>query len=163
MYSVLKLKRNFARSVFPGCTINFGGKVWTFTHTDPNNLSFGMCVIKALGQFNHKLGGQLLLHNLKLIIDFPHGSSIFIPSASLRHSNIPVAEGDTRISMTQYAAGPIFRWVDNGCQTERELKKLDRAAYERLHALKAKRWEMGLALLPTVSELIDYESTSARP
>jgi uncharacterized protein YraI len=41
---------------FHRCSINFGGKVWTFTHTDLNNLPFEMWVIKALGQFNHKSG-----------------------------------------------------------------------------------------------------------
>ncbi|KAJ3805385.1 hypothetical protein F5876DRAFT_51931, partial [Lentinula aff. lateritia] len=52
-------------------------------------------------------GGQLIIWDLKLIFDFPPGSTILLPSALFRHSNIPVQKGDKRVSFTQYTAGGI--------------------------------------------------------
>lgn len=50
--------------------------------------------------------------------------------------------------MTQYAAGPIFRFVDSGCMTEEELAKEDRAKVLNVQKQKATRWkEDGLGLI----------------
>ncbi|KAJ3718182.1 hypothetical protein C8R42DRAFT_548423, partial [Lentinula raphanica] len=88
-----------------------------YKHRDFLNWPFGWCAITALGTFDATRSAQLILWELKLVIDFPHAATVLIPSAVITHSNMPVAEGDTRMSFTQYTAGSIFRWVENGCQT----------------------------------------------
>ncbi|KAJ7620521.1 hypothetical protein DFH06DRAFT_1010638, partial [Mycena polygramma] len=45
--------------------------------------------------FDPNLGGHLILWDLNLVIRFPPGSSIFIPSALLRHSNVSALHGAT--------------------------------------------------------------------
>ncbi|PBK61323.1 hypothetical protein ARMSODRAFT_855007, partial [Armillaria solidipes] len=114
------LQSNFPRSVFPCAAFNFGGSVWTFKHRDILNCPYGWCAITALGRFDHRRGGHIILWELKLFIQFPHAATIFIPSATITHSNIPPAEGDSRISFTQFFAGGILRWVGNGFRTEKE-------------------------------------------
>ncbi|KIY61385.1 hypothetical protein CYLTODRAFT_447726 [Cylindrobasidium torrendii FP15055 ss-10] len=42
------------------------------------------------------------------------GVTVFIPSALITHYNLPIAPGETRYSITQYSAGGLFRWVNNG-------------------------------------------------
>src|SRR6201996_4263351 len=79
-----KLRWNFPRSVFAACTFNFGRAV-TIPHLDFANLAWGWCAITALGKFDPDRGGHLILWDLKLVIRFPPGSTIFIPSALLRH------------------------------------------------------------------------------
>lgn len=32
----------------------------------------------------------------------------------MRHGNTPIQAGDQRLGLTQYAAGGLFRWVENG-------------------------------------------------
>lgn len=32
----------------------------------------------------------------------------------MRHGNTPIGADETRFGFTQYAAGGLFRWVDNG-------------------------------------------------
>jgi hypothetical protein len=54
-------------------------------------------------------------------IEFPSGALILIPSATIAHSNVPVQDGDERISFTQFSAGGLFRFVDNGSRTQDEL------------------------------------------
>ncbi|KAJ7145934.1 hypothetical protein C8R44DRAFT_578679, partial [Mycena epipterygia] len=147
------LRRPFPHSVFFAAAFNFGPNVWTFKHRDVLNLAFGWCAIFALGNFNAKNGGHLVLWDLKLVIEFPPGALILLPSATITHSNIPVQAGEERASFTQFSAGGIFRYVDNGCRTVAELEEGDPAEYNRLMALKAARWEKGLSLFSTMDEL----------
>ncbi|KAJ7669094.1 hypothetical protein B0H17DRAFT_896597, partial [Mycena rosella] len=84
------LQPNFAKSIFSCATFNFGPNVWTFKHRDVMNLPFGMCAVQALGEFDPTQGGHLVLWDLKLIIEFPPGALILLPSATMSHSNVPV-------------------------------------------------------------------------
>ncbi|KAJ7803236.1 hypothetical protein B0H14DRAFT_3487658 [Mycena olivaceomarginata] len=111
------LRRPFVGSVFFCAAFNFGRSVWTFRHRDVLNLVFGWCAIQALGKFGATKGGHLVLWDLKLVVEFPAGALILLPSATIAHSNVPVQNGEERISFTQFSASGIFRYVDNGCQT----------------------------------------------
>ena len=111
-----------------------------------------MCAIQALGEFDPMEGGHLVLPDLHLVIEFPPGSLILIPSATLIHSNLPVREGECRASFTQYCAGNLFRYIDNGFCTEKQFAKEDPLGYQQMCALKATRWQEGLDLLSNISE-----------
>ncbi|KAJ7044324.1 hypothetical protein C8F04DRAFT_990742 [Mycena alexandri] len=151
------LRRPFVGSVYFCAAFNFGRNVWTFKHRDVLNLAFGWCAIQALGRYDATLGGHLVLWDLKLVVEFPHGALILLPSATVAHSNIPVRAGEERVSFTQFSAGGIFRYVDNGCQTVAELERKNPEEFARLSAQMASRWEEGLALLSTLDELIGVE------
>ena len=151
-----QLKFPVARSVFPGITVNFGGQVTCFRHQDLNNLAYGMCAITPLGHFDHTQSAQLVLEEPKVILELPHAATAFIMSAPCTHSNLPLAEGESRISVTQYAAGPIFRYVQNDCMTEEDLKRANPAKWLENQRLKPDAWMRGLELLPTVENIIDY-------
>lgn len=88
------LRRNFERSVFAMATFNLGPKVCTRPHRDHHNLPGGFCAITALGQFDPTRGGHIIFWALNLVIEFPPGTTILIPSAVLTRSNIPVAEDE---------------------------------------------------------------------
>ncbi len=143
-----QLKRNFNGNVFAAATFNLGPRVTTYPHLDHLNFAFGMCAITALGNYDYKKGGHIILWDAKLIIEFPPGSTILIPSAILRHSNVAVAQGETRYSLTQYSAGGLFRWVKCGFRT---LKAYRAAGYD----LKSEyeEWKEGWRMYPTASEL----------
>jgi hypothetical protein len=151
------LHRPFVGSIFSCAAFNFGPNVWTFRHRDVLNCAFGWCAIQALGDFDPAKGGHLVLWDLKLVIEFPPGALVLIPSATLAHSNIPVQPGNTRASFTQFTAGGLFRYVDNGYRTEGELAEEDPAEYACLVEKKQSRWEEGLALFSTVDELVASE------
>lgn len=147
------LRKNFTRSIFPVITINFGPNTWTYKYRDNLNLPFGWCAIQVLGGFDPEQGGHLILWDLKLVIEFPPGATILIPSATLIHSNVPICDGETRYSMTQYTPGGIFRWVDNGFWTDRGLLAENEEKFYKMEALKSMWWEMGLGLFSTIAEL----------
>ncbi|KAJ7824360.1 hypothetical protein B0H14DRAFT_2823857 [Mycena olivaceomarginata] len=91
------------------------------SHCDGHNLAHGVCPITSFGKFNHKIGGHLYMRQLKLAIEFPSGSSVAIMSGAFDHGNAPIMKGETRYSMTQYAAGALFRWSAYGYQTAKTL------------------------------------------
>ncbi|KAJ7033781.1 hypothetical protein C8F04DRAFT_1260512 [Mycena alexandri] len=151
------LRRPFVGSIFFCAAFNFGPNVWTFRHRDVLNLAFGWCGVHALGNFDPTKGGHLVLWDLKLVIEFPPGALILLPSATVAHSNVPVADGEERVSFTQFSADGIFRYLDNGCQTVEELAQNDPEKYEQLTARMGGRWEEGLNLLSTIDELLESE------
>ncbi|KAJ7209357.1 hypothetical protein B0H12DRAFT_1030471 [Mycena haematopus] len=151
------LRRPFQGSVFFCAAFNFGRSVWTFKHRDVLNLAFGWCAVQALGHFDATQGGHLILWDLELVVEFPAGALILLPSATVAHSNVPVREGEERTSFTQFSAGGMFRYVDNGCQTVDELAENSPEEYARMMELKGARWEKGLSLLSTLDELVATE------
>lgn len=150
-----KLGRNFQNSVFGSATFNFGPNAWTYRHRDVANPPFGLCTVTAMGPFDWTKGGHMVLWDLRLVIEFPPGATILLPSATIAHSNIPVQPGDQRASFTQYTAGSLMRFVDNGFRTEGELAEADPEEYQRLWEAKSRRWEMGVGLFSTVEELLE--------
>ncbi|KAJ7301215.1 hypothetical protein DFH08DRAFT_722276, partial [Mycena albidolilacea] len=113
-----RLHRTFARSPFTAATANLGPVSVSPPHTDFANKADGMCLIGALGCFDPDQGGHLVLWDYDLIVRFPPGCSILIPSAVVTHSNTPIQAGEERFSLIQYSAGGLFRWVANGFQTD---------------------------------------------
>lgn len=151
------LRRIFPKSVFPSAALNCGPGVCTKKHTDCKNCPFGVCTVTSLGRFNPKTGGHLVLWELGIAVEFPPGSTILLPSATISHSNTPVAHGEVRASFTQYASGGLFRWVDYGFQTEKDLKK-DRVAYRNMLQAQPDRWRLGVSLYSTFAELKSWVS-----
>lgn len=143
------LRRVFQGSVFSSSTYNLGPQTVCYRHADFANLPFGWCGITSFGSYDYTKGGHLVLWDCHLVIEFPPGSTILIPSAVVSHSNTPIKKDESRYSFTQYTSGGLFRWVDQGFRTSISLRnKLspeEKAEQERLNKL---RWEFGLSLTP---------------
>ncbi|KAF9020700.1 hypothetical protein BDZ89DRAFT_905802, partial [Hymenopellis radicata] len=109
----------------PGCAwaaahVNFPPGSWTRAHTDHLNHVGGLCGVWALDDFDPDKGGHLILWDLRLIIRFPPGNFILLPSALIKHGNISVYSGDKRSAFVLFSAAGLFRWVHNGMQSDRE-------------------------------------------
>ncbi|KAJ7027271.1 hypothetical protein C8F04DRAFT_1189707 [Mycena alexandri] len=148
------LRRPFLNSIWSACTFNLGPRTCCLGHRDFGNLAFGWCAITALGHYDYTKGGHLILWDCKLILEFPPGTTLFIPSAALFHSNIPIGIGERRYSFTQYTAGGLFRWIEHGFQSEEayfaSLSPEDRV---RESAEARARWGSGAGLFCTLEEL----------
>ncbi|KAG6826311.1 hypothetical protein H0H92_000356 [Tricholoma furcatifolium] len=149
-----QLKRNWAKSVFASAVFNLGPQTVCFKHRDFANLPYGWCAVTALGTFDPTLGGHVVLWDLGLVIEFPPGSTILIPSAVIAHSNAAIQEGETRYSFTQYSAGALFRWVAHNMKSNGDFLKT--ATDEELADARrqdAQRWHFGLGLFSTEKEV----------
>ncbi|KAJ7354324.1 hypothetical protein DFH08DRAFT_955718 [Mycena albidolilacea] len=131
----LHLRRMFAHSPFATVTANLGPASVSPPHTDFGNKADGMCLIGALGDFNADRGRHLVFWDYELIIRFPPGCSILIPSAVVTHSKTPIQDGEEHFSLIQYSAGGLFWWVKNGFQSDRSwLESTTAADIERREA-----------------------------
>ncbi|KAJ7734488.1 hypothetical protein DFH07DRAFT_905932 [Mycena maculata] len=114
----------------------------------------GWCAVTALGNFDPDLGGHLILWDLKLVIRFLPGSTILLPSALIRHSNVAIHAHEHRCSFTQYMAGGIFWWLCNGFKTDTVYRAT--ASMEELAAREAEdevRWKEGMGMYSVIDDL----------
>ncbi|KAF7971008.1 hypothetical protein HWV62_22273 [Athelia sp. TMB] len=118
---------NFPRSVFPATTVNFGPGATCFDHLDYGNAAAGWCAITSAGSYDPKIGGHLILFDIDKVVEFPPGSTVLIPSSVMRHGNTSIQDGETRVSITQYVAGALFRYVDHGFKLKEEASARVRA------------------------------------
>ncbi|KAJ7029129.1 hypothetical protein C8F04DRAFT_1265177 [Mycena alexandri] len=148
------LRRPFVNSIWSACTFNLGPQTCCLGHRDFANLAFGWCAITALGNYDYTKGGHLILWDCKLILEFPPGTTIIIPSAAIFHSNIPIGIGEHRYSFTQYTAGGLFRWIEHGFQSEEAyFASLSPEELVKERAAARARWENGASLFCTLDEL----------
>lgn len=147
-------------SPFSTITVNFGPRTVCLPHRDLKNLAYGWCAIVVLGNFDFELGGHLVLHELKLIVEMRPGDIIFIPSAVVTHENIPIGRGEWRKSLVYYSPGGIFRWAAAGYRSHEEWKKKDMAGWKRHHDEGEKRWQEGWNLFRSFSCLVEAKGQS---
>lgn len=120
------------------------------------NCPFGWCAIQALGLFDHTKGGHLVLDDLQLVVEFPVGSLILLPSAVLAHANTTVQPGERRASFTQFTAGDLFRFVDNNFKTEESFRKsVSKKVFNTKMKEKETRWELGLGKWSKMEDLMN--------
>jgi hypothetical protein len=148
------LQQPFVNSIWSVCTFNLGPRTCAFGHHDFANLTYEWCAITALGTFHYTKGGHLILWDCKLILEFPLGCTILIPSAAIFHSNTRITDHETQYSFTQYTAGALFRWVKHGFRSEKDyLATLTAEEIEEEHKLGLERAAVGAALFSTLDEL----------
>ncbi|KAG6914663.1 hypothetical protein DXG01_016045 [Tephrocybe rancida] len=148
------LKQNWNDSVFASAVWNLGPHTVCHRHKDAANLPFGLCAVTALGNFDATKGGHLVLWDLGLVIEFPPGSTILLPSAVIEHSNIPIQEHETRYSFTQYSSGGLFQWAEHGMQNNKDFfKGMSNEELQKVKSDDAQRWKFGLSLFSTYKEL----------
>lgn len=147
------LKRGGRTPLWATQTKNMGPRTQTLRHVDHANLAWGMCAITALGNFNPDEGGHLVLWDLEYVVQFPPGATILIPSAILEHSNVELPSGQTRESIIRYTSGSLFRWVYNGCATDKAmLNNLDAEAVMQRESDRSQWWENGRKMFPSIFE-----------
>ena len=136
--------------------MNLGPKTVTVKHRDKLNKLTGWCAITALGNdFDEDAGGHLVLWDLKLVIRFPPGATILIPSALLYHSNASLPDDQKRYSLTQYTSGDLLRWVANGFMNDNEFEETATAAEKRVRAdVDANRRDNNIKSFLPYSDLI---------
>ncbi|KAF8059318.1 hypothetical protein FPV67DRAFT_1426687, partial [Lyophyllum atratum] len=148
------LKRNWPRSAFAAAVFNLGPQTICYRHKDFANLPYGWCAVTALGSFNPKLGGHIILWELGLIVEFPAGSTVLFPSAVVEHFNTPVQAHESRYSFTQYSAGGLFRWAEHGMKSDKDFfQDLSEEDFNHAATKAEQRWEHGLSLFSTLTEL----------
>lgn len=149
----------FPNSIMPSAAFNLGNRVATKKHIDGQNCPFGWCTITALGNFDASKGGHLILWDLGVVVEFPAGACICLPSALITHSNIPTGNGEERMSFTQYCSGEIFRYIENGFRTDGDMKLKDPAILSYRKEVRKSRMKDGYEMFSSINDLMkDHRS-----
>lgn len=95
---------------------NVGPQTITPLHRDSENLSYGICTVSALGQYDSSAGAELALLEPGVVVPLRRGKSIMFPSAMITHGNFPLSASPNqcRYSLTTYTSGSVFQWALNG-------------------------------------------------
>lgn len=145
----------FDGSIFPNHSPNTSSRATAYMHNDHANLAFGWCGLSSLGDFDHTKGGHLILQQLGVVVEFPPGSTILLPSATVTHGNTPISPHEKRASLVHYAAGGLFRWVEYGMRSWKTLKAEDPEEAARLWKERRNtRLSFALSLFSKVDELV---------
>ncbi|KAF7776560.1 hypothetical protein Agabi119p4_4953 [Agaricus bisporus var. burnettii] len=148
------LRHNLQGGIYTSKSSNYPPRAYTAPHRDVMNLAFGWCAVFALGSFDATHGGHLVIHNLRIAIEFPHASCILLPSSILWHSNVPIASGEQRASLTFYTPGCLFRFIDNHFFVEKNLEKVHYDEWRRLQEEKIERKSYACDFYSTVQEIV---------
>lgn len=137
---------------FSSFTFNTDDQCICSAHVDGLNLSFGLCLICPLGDFNPQNGGHLILHNLKMILEAAPGSMIFIPSALISHENVKIGRGERRHAITAYTPAAIFQHIDRMTSQSSKSPLPTPISHKELKRRGDHVWTTGVSLLPHISE-----------
>ncbi|KAJ7086889.1 hypothetical protein B0H15DRAFT_801511 [Mycena belliarum] len=109
-------------SVFSSTTFEFGGPHRrTSSNGQPDRFQAGAwSVLHALGNYAPTRGGHVIFWDLGIVVCFPSGSTILIPTGVIHYSFVKVREDEFRYSLLQWAGAGISRWLANGHRTDLE-------------------------------------------
>lgn len=141
--------------LYPATTVNLGPSVITVEHFDGANYAPAWIAITSLGEFDHKKGGHLILRSLGVLVEFPSGCTVLFPSSVVQHGNVPIQEGESRMSITQYASGSLFRWVDYGFRDEKGFWAAEREEAQRVWRRRPFAYVESLKLYSKLDRLYD--------
>ena len=96
-----------------------------------------------------------ILWDLGIIVEFPPGACICLPSALITHSNILTGDNEVRMSFTQYCCGEIFRYIENGFRTDKQMEKDDPAILLFRKQVKKNRIQDGCEMFSKIEDLMN--------
>lgn len=92
-------------STFCAITVNLGPQSVTKFHKDGGDFGTGIGGNTALGPFDGKKGGHLVLHEAKLVVQLLPGETLLFPTAMFTHENIGIGAEEERFSLATYTPG----------------------------------------------------------
>ena len=100
----------------------------------------------------------MVLWDLDLVVEFPPGSTILLPSAAIAHSNTSIGRRESRCSFTQFTAGGLFRWTTHGGQKDADFfQGMSAVDLDGVALGNAARCKFGLPLFSTPDEIREMQ------
>lgn len=149
---------------FASMSANGGRAVIARAHRDQRNLAMGLCGITPVGNFDHTKGGHIVLHEAKLIIQCPPGCTVYIPSATCTHYNLPLHDPihETRASLIHFSSAGLFRWVEYEGSTVADLYATDRDKWAEKEEEAEDRVQKFLDMYMTLDEFFGQHSSASK-
>ncbi|KAJ7483692.1 hypothetical protein B0H11DRAFT_1723218, partial [Mycena galericulata] len=122
---------------------------------DDLDMMWAWRALTALGVYNPRWGGELILWDEKKVIQFPPGATFLFPAAFMRYSFTQVRMLERQYAFSQYAQAGLFRYIDNGFKSEMNFEATAwRAEYESRERAKDARVVRALGMYSLVNEVV---------
>jgi hypothetical protein len=122
---------------------------------DDLDMMWGWRALTALGNYNPRWGGELILWDEKKVVKFPPGSTFLFPSTLIRYSFTQIRDGESHYTFQQYAQAGLYRYVESGFRSEATFEATawmeEREARDRL---RDARMGTALAMYSQLEELL---------
>ncbi|KAE9395674.1 hypothetical protein BT96DRAFT_825985, partial [Gymnopus androsaceus JB14] len=142
-----QIERAFKDCCYPACHFNLNNAC-TLVHNNYWNLFCFMCAIACIGPFDHTWGGHVIAWSLGLVFEFPSGSTMYLPSACVPHSNTPIAPNERRSSLAFFLPAGLARWYHNGFRSDKDFwAQPTPQQLKQWLDYRGKLWELGVELL----------------
>ncbi|KAJ7653364.1 hypothetical protein DFH06DRAFT_994472, partial [Mycena polygramma] len=148
------LRREF-EGIFPAAEFDLG-ELGSAPRLQDRDLLQGWRAVTALGTYNSRHGGDIVLWDEGWIIRFPPGFTILFPAALMRYSFVDVLPGEKQYTFSQYTPAGLHRYITNGYRSdghfERSASKLE---METRNSALRRRLETGVQQYSTLDEFIN--------
>ncbi|KAJ7184056.1 hypothetical protein C8R46DRAFT_882930, partial [Mycena filopes] len=106
------LRAPWEDSVLPA-TEFFLGDAESPPRIDDLDAIWGWRSLTALGDYNPRWGGELILWEERMVFKFPPGATFLFPGSMSRYSFTQIQEGETCYAFSQYAQAGLFHYAEN--------------------------------------------------
>lgn len=88
----------------------------TLRHRDSTNTTRVPCILLVTELADLKKGGQLVLEELRLVLELAPGDIVIFPSTLITHWNLGLGEGQIRSSLAAWCSAANEMWADQDCE-----------------------------------------------
>ncbi|KAJ6503463.1 hypothetical protein C8R47DRAFT_969210 [Mycena vitilis] len=120
------------------------------------DLLHGWRALTALGNYDSRYGGDIILWDDGFIIRFPPGATILLPAAIMRYSFVNVRPGEKQYAFSQYSPGGLYRYITNGYVNDATFE--NDAGPREMEAVKrarGRRFEAAMKMYSTIDEFVN--------
>ncbi|KAJ7678294.1 hypothetical protein DFH06DRAFT_1121784 [Mycena polygramma] len=147
------LRDNFVGGAFHASEF-FLGADESAPRLDDLDMLWSWRAVTALGRYQARWGGELILWEEKKVIKFPVGATILFPAAFTQYSFTQVCAGEAQYAFSQYCGAGPFRYVENGYRCEANFdSQAWRATRKAREAMKDRRMETALGMYNFLDKL----------
>ncbi|KAJ7169414.1 hypothetical protein C8R46DRAFT_896445 [Mycena filopes] len=148
------LRSPWSESTFPAAEF-FLGDEESPPRLDDLDAIWGWRALTALGDYNARWGGELVLWDEKKLFKFPAGATFLFPSSLVRYSFTQIREGESRYAVSQYAQAGLYRYVENDFLSEANFEAISwRAQRLRRNGIRDARLATALDMYSLVNDFV---------
>ncbi|KAJ7680860.1 hypothetical protein DFH06DRAFT_973391, partial [Mycena polygramma] len=148
------LRREF-QGAFPAAEFDLG-ELGSAPRLQDKDLLHGWRALTALGNYDSRYGGDIILWDDGFIIRFPPGATILFPAALMRYSFVSVRPGEKQYAFSQYSPAGLYRYITNGYVSDRTIEgNRDKRAVEAVKRARGRRLEAAIDMYSTLNEFVN--------
>jgi hypothetical protein len=141
--------------VFPAAEFDLG-ELGSTPRLQDQDVLHGWHALTALGMYDSRYGGNIILWDDGFVIRFPPGTTILFPAALMCYSFVKVQAGEKQYTLSQYSPAGLYGYITNGYVNDSTFEHMaDKRAMETMHRARGRRLEAGVNMYSRLDEYIN--------